>query len=107
MQLVARGFNRCANCGWRHASLYFLPLPQFPGRVGLTFAPGKCDGIKWQRSMAADLDRLAKHYRVAHLISLIEDHELAYYRIEDLYMEAQRRGGGTGDRSRVGPAHAA
>ena len=69
----------------------FLPFP-LPGRVGLTFAPGKCDGIRWQRSLAQDLDRLQAHYGVSHLVSLIEDHELAQYEIGNLYAEAERRG---------------
>ena len=69
----------------------FLPVP-LPGRVGLTFAPGKCDGSRWERSLAQDLDRLQAHYRVSHLVSLIEDDELAQYEIGNLYAEAERRG---------------
>jgi protein-tyrosine phosphatase len=69
----------------------FLPVP-LPGRVGLTFAPGKCDGLRWQRSLPQDLDRLQAFYSVSHLVSLIEDHELAHYRIGNLYAEAERRG---------------
>jgi protein-tyrosine phosphatase len=68
----------------------FLP-PLLPGGVGLTFAPGKCDGTRWQRSVRQDLDRLRAHYGVSHLVSLIEDHELVYYQIENLYVEAERR----------------
>ena len=69
----------------------FLPVP-LPRIVGLTFAPGKCDGIYWQRSLPQDLDRLQDHYAVSHLVSLIEDHELAQYGIGNLYAEAERRG---------------
>lgn len=69
----------------------FLPLPQLPGRVGLTFAPGKSGGDRWIRDLSTDLDRLSGHYGVAHLVSLIEDHELAKYGIENLWAEAERR----------------
>ena len=69
----------------------FLPVP-LPGRVGLTFAPGKCDGLRWQRSLPQDLDRLQAYYGVSHLVSLIEDDELAQYGIENLYADAERRG---------------
>lgn len=69
----------------------FLPLPHLSGRVGLTFAPGKSDGIHWNRNLGDDLDRLSEHYRVAHLVSLIENHEHETYRIENLYDEAARR----------------
>ena len=31
----------------------------------------KCDGIRWQRSLSQDLDRLQAHYGVSHLVSLM------------------------------------
>jgi len=68
----------------------FLPL--LSGRVGLTFAPGKCDGVRWERSLRQDLDRLRDNYSVSHLVSLIEDDELAQYQIGNLYDEAECRG---------------
>ncbi|MBP1688921.1 MAG: hypothetical protein H6Q33_5064, partial [Deltaproteobacteria bacterium] len=45
----------------------FLPLPALCGRVGLTLAPGKRDGSKWDRSLAQDLDWLVDAFDVTHL----------------------------------------
>ncbi|MFN8625176.1 MAG: protein tyrosine phosphatase [Candidatus Binatia bacterium] len=70
----------------------FLPLPTFGGRVGLTFAPGKRDGFKWDRSLAQDLDRLVDAYDVTHVVSLMEDEELQEYQIPDLVTQAELRG---------------
>jgi len=49
-----------------------------PGRVGLTFAPGKKDyEFDWDRDLDADLRRLREHYSVDCLISLLEAPEYA------------------------------
>ncbi len=55
----------------------FLPPEAhgLPGRVGLTFAPGKRDGTKWNRDLHADLNRLRTHYGTHLLVSLMEDFE--------------------------------
>lgn len=65
----------------------WLPLP-WPGKVGLTFAPGKKDPAAatgaWDRDLAADLQRLKTVYETAILVSLIEDHELDLLQIQQL-----------------------
>ncbi|MCC6622731.1 MAG: dual specificity protein phosphatase family protein [Deltaproteobacteria bacterium] len=67
-----------------------------PGRVGLTFAPGKrsdsaIDGGTWARDLDKDLDRLVSEYRAGLLVSLVEDHELTLLGIPRLVEEAARR----------------
>jgi ADP-ribosyl-[dinitrogen reductase] hydrolase len=56
-----------------------------PGKVGLTFAPGKwqlhaATGT-WQRDLTLDIQRLAQAYGANHLVSLLEDHEFDELRI--------------------------
>lgn len=72
----------------------FLPADAhgLPGRVGLTFAPGKRDGYKWHRDLATDLDRLRDHYGADLLVSLMEDFEYQFLQIADLVPEATARG---------------
>ena len=49
-----------------------------PGRIGLTFAPGKKDaGANWHRNLEADIARLVEHCKTTLLVSLLEDSELA------------------------------
>jgi protein-tyrosine phosphatase len=66
------------------------------GRVGLTFAPGKKDRFAatgaWDRDLSTDLDRLRRAFGVAHLVSLIEDHELELLQIQGLVEEATLAG---------------
>jgi ADP-ribosyl-[dinitrogen reductase] hydrolase len=59
-----------------------------PGRLGMTFAPGKRDphgkaGVHW-RDLATDLARLRDHHEATRLVLLLEDHELATIGIEDI-----------------------
>ena len=67
-----------------------------PGRVGLTFAPGKRqdDAMsgRWERSLAADLAWLREHHGVDVLVCLVEDRELAALQIAEYPDEAVRRG---------------
>lgn len=70
---------------------------ELPGRVGLTFAPGKRSNSKWgryrwERDLEQDLVRLVEHHRVDVLVCLLEDHELARYGIPDLLSEARAHG---------------
>jgi protein-tyrosine phosphatase len=56
-----------------------------PGRLGLTFAPGKKGpGLEgaWRRDLRLDLTRLRDVYGVGAIISLLEDHELRTLGIE-------------------------
>ncbi len=66
-----------------------------PGRLGMTFAPGKKDRgmyATWDRDLGADLARLRDVYRTSVLVSLVEDAELALLSIPGL-VEAGTRAG--------------
>jgi protein-tyrosine phosphatase len=66
------------------------------GAVGMTFAPGKRHastyGYVWERELELDLEELARGEGVNVLVSLIEDHELAKYGIENLFLRAPAHG---------------
>lgn len=72
----------------------FLPAGAagVPGRIGLTFAPGKkgpgMEGV-WNRDLAADLERLRTTYDTGLLVSLCEPHELVRFGIPDLHARAR------------------
>lgn len=74
----------------------WLPL-ELPGKVGLTFAPGKhqpaayTNGI-WERDLGKDLDRLVGEYGMQLQVCLLEDHELPRLGIPHLVEEAEWRG---------------
>lgn len=75
----------------------FLPADRvpFPGKVGLTFAPGKQHQgmhFMWNRNLDQDLDRLRNDYQTDVLVSLIESHEFEAVQIPNLISEAQARG---------------
>ena len=58
-----------------------------PGRIGLTFAPGKKHrGITghWDRDLDVDLASLRTRYGTDLLVSLIEEHEFTTLQIADL-----------------------
>ncbi|MEO8538746.1 MAG: ADP-ribosylglycohydrolase family protein [bacterium] len=65
----------------------WLPTP-FPGRIGLTFAPGKKDPSAatgaWDRDLRADLQRLNVYYGASHLVSLLEPDEFDLLQIANL-----------------------
>jgi Cyclin-dependent kinase inhibitor 3 (CDKN3) len=75
----------------------FLPasvLP-LPGRLGMTYAPGKCAvGMRaiWQRDLALDLTRIREIYRADVLTTLLEEPEMGYLKIPDLRAIAQDKG---------------
>jgi protein-tyrosine phosphatase len=62
----------------------FLPPAShgLPGRLGLTFAPGKCD-VRWNRDLDTDLKAL-QELGATRLISLMEDREYAHLEIPTL-----------------------
>ena len=73
-------------------------LPDYltaPGRLGLTFAPGKrCasgTGPPWWRELAPDLARLRQHHRVDTLVCLMEPAEMAHVGIPSLRVVAAAR----------------
>jgi ADP-ribosylglycohydrolase/protein-tyrosine phosphatase len=73
----------------------FLPPSAcpLPGRIGLTFCPGKKDpGRDWNRSLETDVRRLKEHYGATLLVSLIEDSELALLQVESLFVVAREAG---------------
>lgn len=67
-----------------------------PGRLGLTFAPGKKqrDAMtgRWDRDLDADLARLRDEYRTDLLVSLMEEHEYKELRISGLRERAPEYG---------------
>ena len=75
----------------------FLPQEEvgLPGRLGMTFAPGKksdgADGV-WDRDLTTDLERLTEEYRVEVLVSLMEHVEYSYLEVPDLLQKAEEWG---------------
>lgn len=66
-----------------------------PGRLGMTFAPGKkAYGIagQWDRDLDTDLARLVDEYDTRVLVSLLADHEYEKYGIADLESTAAKHG---------------
>jgi len=67
-----------------------------PGRLGMTFAPGKKDegGLTaiWDRNLPADVGVLARHHKVDVLVPLVEWHELKLLQIPDLLYEVGHAG---------------
>lgn len=75
----------------------FIPaeVTGLPGRIGMTFAPGKRGpGIActWARDVDTDLLRLRDVYGAHILVSLIEDHELELLGIPQLFEQAKALG---------------
>jgi protein-tyrosine phosphatase len=71
------------------------PAHGLPGRLGLTFAPGKSmQGVyaNWDRSLTKDLARLRDHYGAKVLVTLIEDFEMKRASIPNLRPAARRAG---------------
>ena len=69
----------------------------WPGKVGLTFAPGKKQatpqsGDAWDRDLASDVRRLASEFVTRHLVCLLEDWELQELQIAGLDAEAREAG---------------
>lgn len=65
------------------------------GLLGITFCPGKqgyaSAGFRWERSLEADLDVIARWQPVA-MLTLIEDHEFAMLGVPHLGREVRQRG---------------
>src|SRR6266478_5708993 len=58
-----------------------------PGRIGMTFAPGKKhQGMTghWDRDLDTDLAHLRSEYKTDLLVSLLEEHEFKTLQIPDL-----------------------
>ncbi|HEX8551525.1 MAG TPA: cyclin-dependent kinase inhibitor 3 family protein [Abditibacteriaceae bacterium] len=70
-----------------------LPMP---GRLGMTFAPGKCQlnaisGV-WQRDLELDLTRLREEWKADVLVPLIEEFEFENLKIGKLRERAAELG---------------
>lgn len=65
---------------------------KLPGRLGLTFAPGKkqrhAQTGSWDRDLETDLRALKNDFKTDLLVSLIEEHEFAHLQILELREEA-------------------
>lgn len=71
-----------------------VPANAAGGWLAITLAPGKRTvgtEVRWERDLAADLDRLEKLGATA-LVPLLEDHELTQLGIPDLVARAEQRG---------------
>ena len=65
---------------------------RLPGRLGLTFAPGKKDPGRWDRDLDEDLIRLRREFGAHLLACLIEKHEFDLLEIPDLLERASAHG---------------
>jgi ADP-ribosyl-[dinitrogen reductase] hydrolase len=65
------------------------------GLIGMTFCPGKYQpgglGGNWRRDLAPDLD-VIRDWRTVAVVTLMEAHELALYRVPTIGTEVQARG---------------
>jgi len=72
-----------------------LDLPDVPGRIGMTFCPGKKDPFAmsghWDRDLEQDLDAISRSGG-AMVVSLIEEHELSALHVAHLPRALQQRG---------------
>lgn len=64
-----------------------LPVPGTPGRLGLTFCPGRVEAgpgdVAWRRDLDVDL-RAIRDWGACALVTLMEAHELVRYQVADL-----------------------
>ena len=72
----------------------FLPPEalKLPGRLGMTFAPGKKVEGRWERDLETDLRRLREEYQAEVLVSLMERTEYSDLRIPGLFQKAEELG---------------
>jgi len=75
----------------------FLPqgVMKLPGRIGMTFAPGKCNfgqQVIWRRNLQKDLARLRQHYSTDILVTLLEAIDFEQLHIPNLFAEAETYG---------------
>ena len=72
-----------------------LPVPGAPGRIGITFCPGKRqrDAMTgaWDRDLDLDLDAV-RAWGADAVVTLVEDHELRALRVEGLGEGVRARG---------------
>lgn len=75
--------------------LQIATLPVGSGAVGVTFCPGKQGdsvfGAPWARDIAIDLDAI-QAWGAAAVVTLVEQHELAFLGVPDLGQRVVQRG---------------
>ena len=74
-----------------------MPIEGLPGRLGLTFAPGKravssVYGLRWDRDLDIDLRDLRLVHGTDVLVALIRDYEYELLGIPDLVERAEAHG---------------
>jgi protein-tyrosine phosphatase len=74
-----------------------VPVGGLPGRLGLTFAPGKrisstFSRVVWDRDLDVDLEAMRTEFGTDVLVPLLEDHEFALLGIPDLVARAEALG---------------
>lgn len=77
-----------------------IPVAGVPGRLGITFAPGKKDAegaaswraFRWRRDLDVDLTDLRERWATNVLVSLMQVHEHDEVEIRDLYAAVERHG---------------
>ena len=69
-------------------------LAASPGRLGMTFLPGKDEGSggSHHRDLDRDVERLRDVYAVDTVVLLVEDHELERLRVPDIAEEMEAHG---------------
>ena len=69
-------------------------LAASPGRLGMTFLPGKDEGSggSHHRDLDRDVERLRDVYSVDTVVLLVEDHELERLRVPDIAEEMEAHG---------------
>ncbi len=72
----------------------FLPPEtlELPGRLGITFAPGKKIEGQWERDLETDLRRLKDEYHAEVLVSLMEHTEYSELEIPELFQKTEDMG---------------
>jgi hypothetical protein len=73
-----------------------VPTDHLPGRLGLTFAPGKKDAsgssrVQWNRDLATDLRDLRERFGTDLLVPLLRGYEYELLSIPDLIPRAQEQ----------------
>jgi protein-tyrosine phosphatase len=68
---------------------------RLPGRLGMTFAPGKKGAgidVRWARDLRTDLTAIKEQYGASRLVTLMEDWELEHLGIADIFTVARDLG---------------
>ena len=74
-----------------------IPTDHLPGRLGVTFAPGKKDAsgtsrVRWDRDLATDLRDLRERFGTDMLVPLLRRYEYELLGVPDLVARAEAQG---------------